>query len=96
MKGSGLSLPRNMSLGNASSCSFLLKGEPARGTVWQGPEEIGEEEVWGRGKCSGQLTGAENIKIFVFHVNAEEELIKQNTLFRGSLESDSLWFLFLA
>lgn len=46
-------------------------------------EETGKEEVWRRSVCTGQLTGAENIKIFVFHVNAGEELIKQNELFSG-------------
>lgn len=51
--------------------------------VWLGLGGDGRKEFWGKGVCTGQLTGAENIKIFVFHVNAREELIKQNKLFSG-------------
>lgn len=43
---------------------------------WQ---KLGNKEVWQRGMHIGHSEGAENIKIFVFHVNAQEGLtIKQD------------------
>lgn len=43
---------------------------------WQ---KLGNKEVWQRGMHIGHSEGAENIKIFVFHVNVQEGLtIKQD------------------
>lgn len=62
-KGPGLSLPVDRSLGNNSRDGLT--------ETWR---KLGNKEMWRRGMCVGPSEGVENIKIRLFHINAQEEL----------------------
>lgn len=71
MMGISISILVGRALGNASASGQRYGYNSLRGTQ----RKRGDKEFWGRGTCIGHPEGAENIKMFVFHINAQEVLI---------------------